>query len=84
MGDSAKAKRKDAWEENAEKLKWLPEYEKSLGSYAAICKHNAKIMKDRLAQKIWVVSSGKQTGVDTFRILISCQCDRQALTANKR
>ena len=80
MGDSAKAKRKEAWEENAEKLKWLPEYEKSLGSYTEICNHTSRIVKARLRKNIFVVNSGKQTGVDTFRYYVPIQqagSDRQ-------
>ena len=68
LGNSAKAKRKQAWEENAEKLKWLPEYERSLGSFKEICNHNGRIMKTRLRQKIWVVNEGKEMGVDTIRV----------------
>ena len=44
MKDSAKSKRKEAWMENAEKLRWLPDFEKSLGSFGAICNHNGKTM----------------------------------------
>ena len=70
LGDSGKAKRKEGYEENAEKLKWLPEFEKSLGSFAAICKHNGKIMKARLKKKVWVVNEGKTMGVETVRYAV--------------
>ena len=51
LGDSVNAKRKANWKGNTEKLKWLPDYEKSLGSFAAICKHSGKIMKARLQKQ---------------------------------
>ena len=68
---SAKQKRAEKGKENDEKLKWLPEYEKSLGSFAKICDHNGRIMKLRAQNKIWTVNEGKSIGVSVLRMTIS-------------
>jgi len=66
----AQQKRKEKSKENAEKLKWLPEYEKNLGCFWKICDHNGKIMKKRAKKKIWTVNDGQRIGVDVVRMII--------------
>jgi len=67
----AKEKRAEKGKENDEKLKWLPEYEKFLGSFAKICDHNGRVMKLRAQNKIWTVNEGKSIGVSVLRMTIS-------------